>query len=163
MGVLEGCLCLCDADYDPVRIWVMKKYGVRKSWTKMFSIDQSWPYGLYHPINYLKGEVLLFHYLKCALICYDPEIPKIKYIKICGAESKFKAIAYVPNFISLKDAIVGDNVVVLNMSSRCAGFGMHAESKALSLAEEQGKMELDSDFCTCCHNESKEVASVLME
>ncbi|XP_059645697.1 F-box protein At3g07870-like [Cornus florida] len=77
MGVLDGCLCICDANYDPIYIWVMKKYGVGKSWTKMFSIrnqpDQSWPYGLYQPINYLKnGEVLLFHYDTCALICYDP-------------------------------------------------------------------------------------------
>ncbi|XP_059653779.1 F-box protein At3g07870-like [Cornus florida] len=149
MGVLEDCLCICDANYDPIYIWVMKEYGVRESWTTLFSIDnqldQGWPYGLYQPINYLKnGAVLMFHYLKCAVVCYDPERPTLKYLTIHGAESNFEAIVYVPSLISLKDAIIGDNVVVLNVSSRYAGIEVQGETKALSLAEVR-EPELDSD------------------
>ncbi|XP_059649203.1 F-box protein At3g07870-like isoform X2 [Cornus florida] len=160
MGVLDGCLCICDAsgyDNDTIDIWVMKKYGVRESWTKVFSIDnqphQGRSRGLYQPINYLKnGAVLMFHYLKCVLICYDTERSKFKYLKICGAESKFEAISYAPSFISLKEAIVGDNVAVLNMSSRCGRIKVQGETKALSLAEEDRETEVDSD----CSSSDKE-------
>ncbi|XP_059653780.1 F-box protein CPR1-like [Cornus florida] len=151
MGVLEGCLCICDASsHDFIDMWVMKIYGVQESWTKMFTLDnqpdQRWPNGLYQPINYLKnGAVVMFRqFVKCALICYDPERPNIKYLKICGAESKFEAIPYVPSLISLKDAIVGENVVVLNISSRHAGIKVQGETKALSLAEVT-EMELTSN------------------
>ncbi|XP_059649215.1 F-box protein At3g07870-like [Cornus florida] len=77
MGVIKDCLCISDASsYCPIDIWVLKKYGVQESWTKMFSIDtdtdERWPIGLYQPINYLKnGTLLLFQYFTSSLICYD--------------------------------------------------------------------------------------------
>ncbi|XP_059649214.1 F-box protein At3g07870-like [Cornus florida] len=151
MGVLKGCLCMSDASsYCPIVIWVMKKYGVKKSWRKMFSIDtgncERWPIDLYQPINYLKnGTLLMFQYFTSSLICYDPKrSQELKYLKLRGVKSKFEAIAHIPSFISLKEAIVGDNVVVLNINSRCAKFKVLGETKALSLAEEDRDMASDS-------------------
>ncbi|XP_059650501.1 F-box protein At3g07870-like [Cornus florida] len=124
MGVLGGCLCICDASgYSPIDIWVMKKYGVQESWTNLFSIDticdERWPYGLYQPINFIKnGTVLIFHYFKSALIHYDDRRLRFRYLKVRGAKSRFEAIAHIPSFLSLKDAVVGDKAVVMNVNTR---------------------------------------------
>ncbi|KAA8516860.1 hypothetical protein F0562_017322 [Nyssa sinensis] len=67
IGVLGECLCiLCNYYLVGVDIWVMKEYGVKESWTKLFSVVQPsvtrsfwyvWP----RPIAYSKSrrEVLL--------------------------------------------------------------------------------------------------------
>lgn len=40
MGVLGGCLCVCDFTYPShFEIWVMKDYGVQESWNRQFTID----------------------------------------------------------------------------------------------------------------------------
>ncbi|XWS18124.1 hypothetical protein CRYUN_Cryun32bG0015000 [Craigia yunnanensis] len=45
VGVLGGCLCTI-ANYGDVRVdlWVMKEYGVKESWTRLFSVasDEEW-------------------------------------------------------------------------------------------------------------------------
>ncbi|KAL8126223.1 F-box protein CPR1-like [Apium graveolens] len=42
LGVLGGKLCLsCDYDMRYIDLWVMEKYGVKKSWIKIFSVDQN--------------------------------------------------------------------------------------------------------------------------
>ncbi|XP_059650503.1 F-box protein At3g07870-like [Cornus florida] len=121
MGVLEDCLCICEAS-NYINIWVLKEYGVPESWTKMFSIDtltdDRWPIGLYQPINYLEEGAVMFYYFTSSLICYDPNGPKFKHLKTFGIRSKFEAIAHIPSFIPLEEAVVGDNVVVLNIYSR---------------------------------------------
>ncbi|KAF7113714.1 hypothetical protein RHSIM_RhsimUnG0110600 [Rhododendron simsii] len=41
IGELEGCLCiLCNYIQKRVDVWVMKDYGVKESWTKLFSVAQ---------------------------------------------------------------------------------------------------------------------------
>lgn len=124
LAVLKGSLCICDASiYNPIEIWVMKEYGVEKSWTKIISIDMSCgerlPVGMYQPIGFLKdGALLMFHYPSCSLIYYDPKRSEYKYFEIHGIKSKFEAIAHVPSFISLKDAVMGDGTTVQNIISR---------------------------------------------
>jgi F-box interacting protein len=41
LGVLKGCLCQCDSSAVKFTIWVMKEYGIKKSWHKEVVIKQS--------------------------------------------------------------------------------------------------------------------------
>jgi hypothetical protein len=41
-----------------------------------------------------------------------------KYFKIRGSESSFDAVVCIPTLSSLKDAVMGDNVEVLDVKSR---------------------------------------------
>ncbi|KAH7862951.1 hypothetical protein Vadar_011448 [Vaccinium darrowii] len=68
----------------------------------------------------------------------------LKFLKIRGVKSKYQAIAYTPSFISLNSAVVGDNLAILNVTSRCAGLKLQGETKALFLIEEGEDM--DSGF-----------------
>ncbi|KAK6269135.1 hypothetical protein QUC31_013295, partial [Theobroma cacao] len=67
VGVLGGCLCAI-ANYDDVRVdlWVMKEYGLKESWTRLFSVAREEVIG---PLRYVKplaysrsgDQVLLEH------------------------------------------------------------------------------------------------------
>ena len=40
LGVLDGCLCLLeDAHSNVVRVWIMKEYGVKESWSKLICVQ----------------------------------------------------------------------------------------------------------------------------
>ncbi|KAJ9160061.1 hypothetical protein P3X46_025497 [Hevea brasiliensis] len=38
LGVLGGCLCLCDKIGSGIDAWIMKEYGVKESWMKLISV-----------------------------------------------------------------------------------------------------------------------------
>lgn len=126
MGVLGGCLCLCDSYDLCIKVWVMESFGAQKSWSKKISIDtdcsgngERWPSGLYKPMKYLKdGGLLMFNCRTNSLIYYHPVDFTFMYLKLRGIKSKFEAITHVPSFISLKDILVGDDVAVLNIKLR---------------------------------------------
>lgn len=140
MGVLNDCLCICDASgYCPIDIWVMKEYGVKDSWTRMFSIDVEayrWPTGLYQPIKYLNNGGILLYHAQNFLFCSDSAKKGSKYLKLRGSGSNFEAAAYIPSLISLKHAVMGDTLEVLNVKSRRAQFELQEEVEAPFLVEE---------------------------
>ncbi|KAF7114620.1 hypothetical protein RHSIM_RhsimUnG0082800 [Rhododendron simsii] len=70
-------------------------------------------------------------------LCLSP-----KFLKVHGIKSKYEAIAHIPSFISLKDTVTYDDLEVLNITSRCAGFKLQGETKSLFLEIE----DLDSDI-----------------
>ncbi|KAI8545944.1 hypothetical protein RHMOL_Rhmol07G0076900 [Rhododendron molle] len=154
LGVLRHKLCICQHDSldFKIRIWVMKKYGVRESWRKVFRIDTAteesrWLRGVYKPISYLRsGGVLFFHRLANAVVYYNAkrEFSSLNFLKVLGVKSKYEAIAYTPSFISLHNAVMGDNLAMMNVTSRCAGLKLLGETKALFLIEEDE--DKDSDF-----------------
>ncbi|KAF1864164.1 hypothetical protein Lal_00048729 [Lupinus albus] len=120
MGELRGFLYICDvSSFGLVRMWVMKKYGIEESWSKVISIDNMgearWPYGLYWPVQLFKGAVLLYH--SCNRFIYY-ESKKLTYFKIRGSKSNFEVFPHIPSLISLKDAVKGNNVEVLSVHSR---------------------------------------------
>ncbi|KAH7862439.1 hypothetical protein Vadar_004787 [Vaccinium darrowii] len=128
LGVLRNRLCICHYDFADfqIKIWVMKKYGVKESWTKVFRIDTTteegrWPHGVYEPISYLRsGCILFFHRLASAVVYYQAKgrFSSLKFLKVRGVKCKYEAIAYTPSFISLNDAVMGDNLAMLNIKSR---------------------------------------------
>ncbi|KAL9398029.1 hypothetical protein Peur_006990 [Populus x canadensis] len=59
VGVLEGNLCvMCNYEHVCVDVWVMKEYGVKESWCKMFSVHAiKWisAFMFLRPLVYSKG------------------------------------------------------------------------------------------------------------
>ncbi|XP_065870204.1 F-box protein CPR1-like isoform X1 [Euphorbia lathyris] len=151
MGVLGGCLCVCDSSNQSlICVWVMKKYGVEKSWTKVFEINMCYCdillYGLYQPIKYMNnGALLMFNYPRSDLIYYDPRKPVLKLFGDYHIESSIEIIAHTPSFMSLKDVLSGCNVEVLNVNSRCAGLKLKGELRAISLYEKTIESNFEFD------------------
>ncbi|KAK9284229.1 hypothetical protein L1049_023398 [Liquidambar formosana] len=118
MGILGGSLCISHfSSNGHLDVWVMMDYGVQGSWTKAISIGP-FPSGLYQRIKYQNnGEILMFN-RGTAPVSYNPVRKSFSYLKFHGIVSDFDAIAHIPSFVSLKDVVVGDTVVVLNVKSR---------------------------------------------
>ncbi|XP_059631104.1 F-box protein CPR1-like [Cornus florida] len=93
--VLGGCLCLiCHYDGE-VDIWVMKEYGVKESWTKLFSVELRSVFRCsvsVRPLVYSKsgGEVLLAHD-NIKLLWFDLKRKTFKNAWIHGVPSSFEA------------------------------------------------------------------------
>ncbi|KAF7831436.1 F-box protein interaction domain protein [Senna tora] len=123
MGELEGRLYLCGIfDYDHINLWLMKKYGVRDSWTMVYNIDmmtaQRWPFGFYRPIKSFNNgaAILMYHSLNC-LIYHEHGGCGFNLFDVSGTQVKFEAFAHIPSLIPLKVAVKGD-VEVHNVHSR---------------------------------------------
>lgn len=148
LGVLRGCLCICDGSgFEKLKIWVMKEYGVKESWSQEFCFitqtnEGRWIYGKFDPICYLSnGAIVLFHSLRGALFYHDPKKHGFKFLKPqYGYKSKFEAIAHIPSFMSLKNVVKGHNRAVLPTKSRCAEFKLQGECKDMFLVEEDPAM-----------------------
>ncbi|PON69439.1 F-box domain containing protein [Parasponia andersonii] len=147
LGVLRGCLCVCAAtsSFYPCDLWIMQEYGVGESWTNVVSIasgDERWAYGFYQPISFLNdGTLQMFHYPSNSLIYYHLKSLKFNYLKLHGLKSEYEAIAHVPSSALFKDILMGTNVEVLNINSRCGKLELPGETKGLLL---EGKQEGDS-------------------
>ncbi|XP_059629553.1 F-box protein CPR1-like [Cornus florida] len=95
--VLEGCLCLvCNYVSVHVDIWVMKEYGVKESWTKLFSVAQPttiekfdwvWPLAYSH-----SHKKVLMEQDNKRLLWYDLEKKTVEYIEIHEVEPWLKLI-----------------------------------------------------------------------
>jgi hypothetical protein len=64
LGVLSDCLCLiCGND-----VWLMKEYGNKNSWTKLFTIphiqDPRSSYGLTKVVNIFEDDQVLLEYIE---------------------------------------------------------------------------------------------------
>lgn len=136
MGVLGGCLSVCDVtSFDHFDIWMMKEYGDPTSWTKEYVISTQYG-GLHRPIKYLDNEDILMIYDKRKLVVYNPRDRCFRSFRILGVQSIFEAIAHVPSFTPLKDAIGGDHLNVQTIKSSCAMAGSWEEAETLFLAEQ---------------------------
>ena len=76
VGVLEGNLCvMCNYEHVCVDVWVMKEYGVKESWCKMFSVHAvKWisAFMFLRPLVYSKGgDMVLLEVNAGKLLWYD--------------------------------------------------------------------------------------------
>jgi F-box interacting protein len=107
IGELEGCLSiLCNYIQVRVDVWVMKDYGVKESWTKLFSVAQpevirSFEFVI--PLAYSKcgSKVLLVQDNK-KLVWYDVAHKKVKKIKACGIPDYFESFLCVESLVPLR-------------------------------------------------------------
>ncbi|KAH7836497.1 hypothetical protein Vadar_002088 [Vaccinium darrowii] len=104
---LGGCLCIL-CTYDQVRVdaWVMKDYGVKESWNKLFSIAQPeviWSFRFMIPLAYSKSgcEVLLQVQDTQKLVWYDLKHKTIKKIKTRGITDDFESFVCVESLVPI--------------------------------------------------------------
>ncbi|OMO85701.1 hypothetical protein CCACVL1_10045, partial [Corchorus capsularis] len=78
LGVSGDSLCLfCGRGYeDFLEAWVLKEYGIKSSWTKLFSVEKGVEYGYEYTENvlcYTKSGKVLIDYDGRVLMWYDPK------------------------------------------------------------------------------------------
>ncbi|CAL5188135.1 unnamed protein product [Lathyrus oleraceus] len=142
MGELKGILYICDStDFSNIAMWVMNEYGIGESWSKVYNISNlpnplQWHYGYCFPIKqFEESAALLYNCLDCFLY-YEPEKYGFKIFEINGSGSQyFEVIPHIPSLISLKDAVKGDNIKVLNFHSRCAKFKLQEENEVIFMSQ----------------------------
>ncbi|KAL8485605.1 hypothetical protein ACS0TY_027772 [Phlomoides rotata] len=107
--IFEDCLCLCDNSYGKgITIWLMKEYGVEKSWTKQLFIGDArafvttYSYGkLAYPIKIFKdGDILLAWEYK--FLFYSKKNNTVQKLEAFEPHSDINAFLYTPSFLSLK-------------------------------------------------------------
>lgn len=125
MGTLRDSLFICNASFfNTADMWVMKKYGIEKSWTMVYTFDTfsepqcdtrlCWP--LKH---FEKGAALLEYNSYAGFSYYEPQKFRFKRFTVCGTPIKsFEVIPHIPSLILLKDLVKGDNIKVLNVHSQ---------------------------------------------
>lgn len=114
LGVLDDCLCLCDnASSFEVDIWVMKEYGVGKSWGKRFVIRKM-PELIgpsFEIVRVLKvlgdGNILLVWADYCVLnYCSKSEVTQEVEMDQSRGPNSVEALHYVPNLTSLASFVM---------------------------------------------------------
>lgn len=116
LGVSGGFLYLCEnlSTSSSVEIWVMKDYGVKQSWTKEFVISNpQWRSETVHILNYglnkkmeaMEGaELYVLHGSK--LSAYNNR-RHVRELDVCGINTYYNVIPYVPSLVSLKEVVIG--------------------------------------------------------
>jgi F-box interacting protein len=106
--VLEGRLCmLCNYDSGCVDVWVMKEYGLKESWTKVFEVSRDCfdvcsqssfnrNFGQVKPLAYSKsGDKILLEVDMDKLLWYDFRRKRAERVRIEGAPIPFSADVHV--------------------------------------------------------------------
>ncbi|KAF7145802.1 hypothetical protein RHSIM_Rhsim04G0044500 [Rhododendron simsii] len=108
VGVLQGCLSICDFGQGGVaEVWVMKDYGVKESWSKDFVLENMMNDGCrfcyYEPILILEGgQILIFEHNAYSILLYDPGSNCLRKVHTFGYSGTcFFGLAHVPSLLSL--------------------------------------------------------------
>lgn len=128
VGVSGGFLYLCDGFLEPnLDIWIMKKYGVKESWTKEFVIVNSVVsklqrlYGSLQILNYrenmnkeaTEGTELQMLFGSEALLAYNVRSKSIRRPKVFDVQTNYQAIPYIPSLVSIKKAAMNESSQML--------------------------------------------------
>ncbi|XP_057476187.1 F-box protein CPR1-like [Actinidia eriantha] len=110
---LGGCLSLlCNYFLDRVDVWVMRDYGVKESWNKLFSVAQSSvirPFQYVRPVAYSRsgGEVLM-EQDSSKLIWYDLKQKRVKNATVRGLKELTQAEEWVGSLVPLDGGVESD-------------------------------------------------------
>ncbi|PWA83991.1 F-box associated domain, type 1 [Artemisia annua] len=131
LGVLNGFLSQSDTTDWEFTIWVMKEYGVKRSWHKEVVIRQNiaeprdwWMHGHVFLIECLKDGTIFMLFEDGGLLVYLPQKKSIEEKPLL--KPFFTGIAYRPSFLKLQ-TFESETVHVLE-SSRCLRGGMSRPS-----------------------------------
>lgn len=86
-------------DIEACDVWVMKEYGVKESWTKLYRIDLA--EGFERVVGFKNGEVLLA-FQGLDLVAYNLETRQAKNLGIYGTPRSFYIDNYVESLLLLK-------------------------------------------------------------
>ncbi|KAL5725650.1 hypothetical protein ACHQM5_008771 [Ranunculus cassubicifolius] len=108
LGELGGNLCLFDYSFDgPCNIWIMKEYGVQRSWTKEYVISDKM-FGStavnFKPFKLMENGNILLVVDNQSVACYEPRRKRFRKLKI-QLPSRFDAITHVGSFVSLRNFV----------------------------------------------------------
>ncbi|KAF5741387.1 F-box protein [Tripterygium wilfordii] len=104
LGVLEGCLYICDSmSFYNLEIWLLKNYGVESSWSREIviaktSLPKEMQDCVLKPIMRFKnGEILIQNDCNY-MILYDPRRGSFVNVSVGRVGHEFKAAAHVASF-----------------------------------------------------------------
>lgn len=124
INLYNGCLCVCDntEEFD-VKVWVMKNYGVEKSWTKLVEITEDPISSLGNYFNtvyfvrvFVDGEILIL-LGNTVMFFRRPDgrtwdVDARSLVRSCESRigyheehygPTFEVVEFVPSFVSLKE------------------------------------------------------------
>ncbi|KVI02071.1 F-box protein At3g07870-like [Cynara cardunculus var. scolymus] len=108
LAVLKGCLCQSDTYDSEFTIWVMKEYGIKKSWHKEVVIKQAispdLDWLMWEPmylIEGLKDGRILMMYCEDKLLSYCPKSKTVENTEIF--DRYLSGMAYRPSFLKLEN------------------------------------------------------------
>ncbi|KAL8127140.1 F-box protein CPR1-like [Apium graveolens] len=110
MDKLGGKLCLiCSYDKSHMDVWVMDNYGVKESWTKLFSVAQyvdARNFECPTPITFSKDgkQVLLQQIIGGNLLWYDLRLKKVKFTCLPDVLMFCKAFVFEESLVKLPHA-----------------------------------------------------------
>lgn len=109
-GVLEGRLCvMCNYGHEYVDLWIMEKYGVKESWSKLFSFRATKsisPFMFLRPLAYSKdGDKILLEVNDQKLVWYDWNRRTFRTVRTRDGPKSFGAEMYVGSLIPINDGI----------------------------------------------------------
>ncbi|GER25278.1 F-box and associated interaction domains-containing protein [Striga asiatica] len=121
LGVLRGCLALCDntGDWD-IDVWIMGDYGVGKSWEKKIVIGKTMPglvgpsFQIVHVIDELEDGSLLFVWGDFFMLRYSARRKVVEGVDLKQPKgpNSMEAIRHVPSLVSLNSFVPPENVCV---------------------------------------------------
>lgn len=103
VGVIGKNLCIV-ANYQEegdFEVWVMKEYGVKESWTRLFKMAHTQEtIKNVMPLAYSKmGQEVLFEQDHEKLVWYDLKSQRLKAVKLRGMPRPFEAVVYVGSLV----------------------------------------------------------------
>ncbi|KAH0709555.1 hypothetical protein KY284_010982 [Solanum tuberosum] len=99
LGVLGNDLCMiCHPLMIRADVWVMKKYGVKVSWTKMFNIKYV-GYNLFGPHFSLSSEGEILFKIGSIFVIYNPNDDSMRFPKVSNCGHLVDAKLYIESLI----------------------------------------------------------------
>ncbi|KAL6223880.1 hypothetical protein ACLB2K_002737 [Fragaria x ananassa] len=105
IGAIGGCLCICFEPIDSgLRIWVMKEYGVKESWTEVLKISREvLPKDLVlqsRPLSILENGEVLLNLQNNVLALYNPKRKTFRTVVQTHDDQWLNTAIYVETLVS---------------------------------------------------------------
>ncbi|KAF2301785.1 hypothetical protein GH714_029245 [Hevea brasiliensis] len=97
---LNGYIALPFCDNNHVELWVLLEYGVKESWTKLFTI--ACPENVSQPLGFSSNGKLFLATWEGQLLVWNPTTEAIVHIRVNGVPETLQTVTYMESYIPLK-------------------------------------------------------------
>ncbi|XP_055822266.1 F-box protein CPR1-like, partial [Solanum dulcamara] len=111
LGKLGSDLCIfCDYNRTHLRVWVMKEYGVKESWIKMFNIKYPNDQSHLHPLLFMsnKGEMLFL--IQSRFMIYNSKDELFRYLRLTNHEGNHGVEIYIESLVFPFSQLMGQRI-----------------------------------------------------